>query len=144
MPILYRLRLGRLLGHQFLLLTHRGRASGRLHATALKVLAYDRDTEEAVVLSMYGPGAGWVRNIRAHPAIRVRIAGSSYVPRQRFLTPDEAFAEAVRSRERHPWQLRLFTSLLGWGDLASRPDLHAFVERKPFVAFAPVSTASHH
>jgi hypothetical protein len=38
---MYRLRLGKLFGHQFLLLSHRGKKSGRIYRTALKPLTYD-------------------------------------------------------------------------------------------------------
>jgi hypothetical protein len=42
--IAYRLGLGSVLGHQFLVLTHAGRSSGRVHHTVLKVLHYDPRT----------------------------------------------------------------------------------------------------
>ena len=46
MPLAYRMHLGRLFGHTFLNLTHRGRRSGRLYTTALKTVAWDRATGE--------------------------------------------------------------------------------------------------
>jgi len=39
------------LGHEFLLLTHVGRRSGRVHQTVLKVLRYDPETGESIVAS---------------------------------------------------------------------------------------------
>src|SRR5690348_16683113 len=47
--VLYRMGLGWMLGHQFLLLTHAGRKTGRVHETVLKVLRYDPRTGENVV-----------------------------------------------------------------------------------------------
>jgi hypothetical protein len=44
--LLYRVGLGGLLGHQFLLLTHACRRTGRVHETVLKVLHYDPATCE--------------------------------------------------------------------------------------------------
>src|SRR4051794_29005645 len=76
--LLYRLRLGGLLGHQFLLLTHVGRRTGRVHETVLKVLHYDPMTRESVVASAWGAQAHWYRNLRAHPALVVRTAGACY------------------------------------------------------------------
>ena len=93
MPIgLYRLGLGWLLGHQFLLLTHAGRRTGRVRQTALKVLRYDPETGESVVASAWGPTADWYRNVRARPALAVRTAHDRFVPEQRLLPPAEAFA----------------------------------------------------
>jgi hypothetical protein len=51
---LYRLGLGRLLGHRFLLLTHRGRRSGRVYQTALEVVRYEPSSREVVAASGWG------------------------------------------------------------------------------------------
>ncbi len=40
----YRLHLGWLLGHRFLLITHRGRRSGRLRQTGVMILHYDHNS----------------------------------------------------------------------------------------------------
>jgi deazaflavin-dependent oxidoreductase (nitroreductase family) len=137
MPVMYRLRLGRLFGHTFLLLSHRGRKSGRVYQTALKVLGFDRGTSEAIVVSVYGATTDWMRNIEASPAVLIQIGGRRFVPRQRFLTEDEAFAAAVAFRTRHPRQLRLFSLVLGWGSLATDTAVREFVRTRPFVAFTP-------
>jgi len=89
LPIyLYRLDLGWLLGHRFLLLVHRGRESGLLRETVLEVILYDPATRESVVLSAWGEKADWYRNIEAVPALEVRTGGQRYVPEQRFLAPE--------------------------------------------------------
>ncbi len=90
---LYRYRFGRLLGHRFLLLTHRGRKTGRVHQTVLEVIAYDSATRESIVLSGWGERADWYRNIEANPAMEIRIGRERYVPKQRFLSPEEVYAE---------------------------------------------------
>ena len=77
---LYRLHLGWLLGHRFLLLTHRGRVSGRIHTTMLEVVHYDRATCESVVIAGYGAAADWLRNIQASPALEVQVRGASMSP----------------------------------------------------------------
>src|SRR5579864_1968426 len=65
---LYHLGLGRIFGHQFLLLTHAGRRTGRVHETVLKVLHYDPLTKETIVASAWGEQTDWYRNIQAHGA----------------------------------------------------------------------------
>ena len=51
LPIyLYRLDLGWILGHRFLMLVHQGRRSGLLRETVLEVILYDPDTSQSVVL----------------------------------------------------------------------------------------------
>ena len=137
MPVMYRLRLGRLFGHTFLLLSHRGRKTGRVYQTALKVVGYDRATQEVTVISVYGATAAWMRNIEASPALLIQTGGKGYAPRQRLLTEDEAVTAAVQFRAQHPRQLRLFSLVMGWGSLASDAAVREFVRTRPFVAFAP-------
>ena len=65
---LYRWKCGWLLGHRFLLLNHTGRRTGLPRHTVLEVLEYREDGPEAVVMSAFGPGASWLRNIGPYPA----------------------------------------------------------------------------
>src|SRR5579864_2518256 len=88
--IVYRLGLGWMLGHQFLVLTHVGRRSGRVHQTVLKVLHYDRLTHECVVASAWGRGTDWYRNIEVRSALAVQTGNDWYVPDQRAVAADEA------------------------------------------------------
>ena len=90
--LLYRVGLGGLLGHQFLLLTHAGRRTGRVHETVLKVLHYDPVTRESIVASAWGTQTDWYRNLQARPALGVRTGGAWYVPDVRTVPLDEAFA----------------------------------------------------
>ena len=61
---LYRARLGRLLGHTFLVLTHIGRRTGTPHATAAMVLRHDPVTHESVILL----GVGSARRLGPQPS----------------------------------------------------------------------------
>ena len=134
---LYRLGLGRLRGHTFLLIAHRGRRSGARHETVAMALGWDPGTHEVVVCSAWGPDTEWMRNLRAHPALEIRIGRERYVPEQRFLSEDEAVAVAMEFGRRHPRRLRLFATILGWGDLRSEPAVRSLVRSRPFVSFRP-------
>ena len=134
---LYHRGWGRLLGHTFLLLVHEGRKTGEPHATVAMVLAYEPQIREAVICSVWGPNTDWIRNIRARPALRVKIGRESFAPEQRFLSEDESFSAAVAFRRRHPWRLRLFSRILGWGDLSGDAAVRDFVHGRPFVALRP-------
>ena len=134
---LYRRGWGRFLGHSFLVFVHAGRNTGTPHEATAMVLSFDKTTKEAVICSAWGPDADWVRNLNVRPALHVQIGRESFVPEQRFLTEDEAFAVAVEFRRQHPWRLRLISSVLGWGNLRSDPAVREFVRTRPFVAFSP-------
>lgn len=140
MPLaLYRRGWGWALGHTFLLLVHTGRRTGRRYETVAQVATYDPETREAVICAAWGPTTGWLRNIQARPGLEVRIGRDAFVPSQRFLSDDEAFAAAAEFRRRHPWRLRLIALILGWGDLRSDAALRDFVSTRPFVAPRPAA-----
>jgi deazaflavin-dependent oxidoreductase (nitroreductase family) len=134
---LYRNGWGWLLGHTFLLVTHKGRKTGKRRETVAMALTYDPDTREAVIFSAWGPNTEWMRNLRAHPALQIQIGRDTYVPEQHFLSEDEAVAVALEFRRRHPWRLRLFAVILSWGDLSTEPAMRDFVRSRPFVSFRP-------
>lgn len=134
---LYRLRLGRLLGHRFLMLIHRGRRTGRVHRTVVEVIRYDLDIQESIVISSRGDNADWYRNIQATPALEIRTGKDRYVPTQRFLTPDEAYAELADYERRHPFATRILLRTLGVEYDGFEADRRALTERFRLVAFRP-------
>lgn len=138
---LYRHGWGWMAGHTFLLIAHQGRKTGKRHETVVMTLGYDRQTGEVIVCSAWGRNTGWIRNLRAHPALQIQIGRRSYAPEQRFLSESESIV-VVREFERvHPWRLRVIAAILGWGDLTSEPAIREFVRTRSFVAFRPASTS---
>jgi deazaflavin-dependent oxidoreductase (nitroreductase family) len=138
LPIyLYRLNLGRLLGHRFLLLVHQGRRSGLLRETVLEVILYDPATRMSVVLSAWGEKADWYRNIEATPALEVRTGGERYVPEQRFLALEENHAVLADYGRRHPLAFRIFVRVFGY-PLSETEDMRReFTSSLRLVAFRP-------
>lgn len=139
---LYRLDLGRLLGHRFLLLVHQGRRSGLLRETVLEVLSYQQATKESVVLSAWGEQADWYRNVRSIPALEVRTGGERYVPEQRFLAPEENHTVICHYGQRHPLAFRVFARVFGYplgGTEAARREVARSLK---LVAFRPRDVVS--
>lgn len=110
--VVYRVRLGWMLGRRFLELTHRGRRSGRDYRTVLEVIAFAPDREESVVASAYGVGADWYRNLMAGGGVRVRTGRLDYTPEHRVLGAEEAQEVAAGFVDRHPWEARLVSRVL--------------------------------
>lgn len=143
LPIhLYRLDLGRLLGHRCLLLIHRGRKSGLLRETVLEVVRYDPARRESVVLSGWGEKADWYRNIRASPALEIRTGAERYVPEQRFLAPEENHAVIREYARRHPLAYRLFARLLSYPLDGTEGERRQFAKSLRLVAFRPGDEAN--
>ena len=85
----------------------------------------------------WGPNADWVRNLRAGPAISAQVGTESFTPEHRFLDADEAFEVVMSFRHNHPGRLRLFSLLLGWGNLNDDTVLRRFVSTHPLIALRP-------
>jgi deazaflavin-dependent oxidoreductase (nitroreductase family) len=136
----YRHGLGWLMGRRFMALSHVGRTSGIERKTVLEVAVYHPDTQEMIVASAFGPKADWCLNIRAKPAHLVQVGRVQYVPRQRFLEPDEARTVAEEFCGKHRVEARMaipmFVAMGGAkkGEFSDPVDLLASL---PMVAFKP-------
>lgn len=138
LPIfLYRRHLGWLLGHRFLLLTHRGRKSGIIRRTVLEVVRFDQATRESIVVSAWGTRADWYRNIQAAPALKIQTGTECYIPIQRVLTPAEAYEWLSVFEREHPIEARILPRVLGIPYDDSDAARHALVEAIKLVGFRP-------
>lgn len=138
---LYRLGLGFLLGHRFLLLTHRGRRTGTLYRTVVEVVRWDRTRHEAVVMSGWGRRSNWLRNVTAGGAVEVQVGRERFAPEVRVLDPDEAAAVFAdyerRNRVAAPIVRAVLSRLAGFRYDGSAEGRRRVVETLPLVGFRP-------
>ena len=142
---LYRLRLGFLLGHRFLVLVHRGRRTGRRRETPLEVLRYDPSRGEALVAAGWGRRTQWLHNVEAGLALEIRIGRERYLPDWRRLDDEEAM-RAIAWYERHgglPVGLvrRVISALAGWPYDGSPEARLRLARQLPVLAFRPAGDA---
>lgn len=138
---LYRHGWGWVLGHRFLQLTHTGRRSGRTYTTILEVIHYEPGSGEAMVMSGFGRGADWLRNIQANGRAEVSIGRTSFRATYRMVPVEEALAVFAdyerRNRFAAPIVRVVLSHLLGWRYDGSDPARRRAVEQLPSVAFRP-------
>ena len=135
---LYQAGLGGLLGHTFLLLTHRGRKSGRPYRTVLQVVRYDRATGTHVVAAAWGPTSDWFRNIQQTPQVIVRAGGRRVPARAEVLAPDAAARELRWYATHHPIRARgLGRRITGRPFRGAEADIARFATAIPLVALRP-------
>lgn len=111
--VMYRLRLGWLLGKRFMQITHVGRRSGRTYRTVLAVLKFDKKTNEIYAVSAW-KGSDWYYNIQSSPALQVETGFVHYVPVQRILSAEEITAAFMEYRKQHPIFSRMVCRIPGW------------------------------
>jgi deazaflavin-dependent oxidoreductase (nitroreductase family) len=138
---LYRWHCGWVLGHRFLLLTHIGRRSMRRHATVLEVMAYHASGPEMIVMSGWGHGAGWLRNIEATHSAEIAIGTRRFVATHRLLDADDAIRVVAdyerRNRFAAPVIRAVLSGLLGWRYDGTEEARRRLVTQLPLVAFRP-------
>lgn len=140
--LLYRVGLGRLLGHRFLLLTHTGRRTGERYRAVIEVVRYDAATGEAVVISGYGRASQWWRNVRAGGPAWVDFGRGARSARYRDVAPDEAIAILAAYERRYrgplrPLLRRVLSALAGFDYRGTDGDRRRVVEAMPMLALTP-------
>lgn len=134
--ILYRLRLGWLMGKRFMLLTHVGRRSGKVRRTILAVLRFDEQTREIYAVSAW-KGSDWYTNLQAAPARQVETGFVRYVPAQRTLSPEEITAAFLEYRRQRPIFSRIVCRIPGWKWDATEAEFLELARTLRGVAFRP-------
>jgi deazaflavin-dependent oxidoreductase (nitroreductase family) len=138
--IFYRGILARPLGGRFLLLTTRGRRTGRPRTCGLN---YALDGPTVYVLSGYGPATDWYRNLRADPHVLVRIGSRSWPAIATTVTePGERLRASALLRhsaleQGPPRVLRPLFARLGLDYDAEARSIEESAVGMPLVALAP-------
>jgi deazaflavin-dependent oxidoreductase (nitroreductase family) len=86
---LWRIGLGGLVGPYYLLLSTRGRTSGKWRHTPLDFSRH-KVTGEAVIMSGWGKASDWVKNINADPHVQAQIGRRIFAATAVPLSLDEA------------------------------------------------------
>lgn len=136
LPIwLYRLRLGRLLGDRFVMLSHLGRKSGRIRQTVLEVVAKPTP-RRYIVASGWGRQSDWYRNILHTPRVLLDTAHGRHEALAHQLDEAEA-AEALHEyARRYPQAFRqLSRMMVGESVSADVEGCRQLAGQIPLVAF---------
>jgi len=138
---LYRWKCGWLLGRRFLLLCHTGRRTGRRHQTVLEIMEYRKEGREAIVMSAFGEGANWLRNIKVSPEPKITIGRQQFVAVYRWLDVEEAATVVGRyeqcNRLAIPIIRLVLSRFLGWHYRGTDGDRRRLVAQLPVIAFRP-------
>lgn len=137
---LYRARLGVLAGHRLLYLAHRGRRTGARREVVVEVVRYEPGRPEAVVIAAWGKDPDWYRNLRAAPALEVRIGAQRWTrPEHRFLGGEEAHEVLLDYQRAHPRAWKRIAPVLGFPTDPADPRWPERAREVRAIAFTPCS-----
>jgi deazaflavin-dependent oxidoreductase (nitroreductase family) len=123
------------LGRRFLLLHHTGRRSGLARQTVLEVVGDRRGSP--IVVSGFGPGSDWVRNLALEPRVEVDWGGRHFPAYATVVAETEAVEVLARYRSRHPWAAKALGKALG---LSVADDPEAAAAALPVVRLEPIES----
>jgi deazaflavin-dependent oxidoreductase (nitroreductase family) len=137
---LYRVRLGFLFGHRLAYIAHRGRRTGKRREVVAEVVQHDPARPEIVVVAAWGRAPDWYLNLRAGPALEVRVAGRRWVrPVHRFLDGPETLHVLLAYQRRHPRSWRFLAPRLGFPAEPGDPAWPGVARTVHAIAFRPAS-----
>jgi deazaflavin-dependent oxidoreductase (nitroreductase family) len=135
--LLYRARLGWLLGGRFMLIEHTGRRSGRTRRTVVEVVEHVGSDGSYVVASGFGPEADWYRNLLAHPDASVQVGRYHGKVHAEPLTAAEGGRVLIRYAYKHRIAARQLCQFMGYEVDGSDSDYRAVGEHIPFLRLTP-------
>jgi deazaflavin-dependent oxidoreductase (nitroreductase family) len=129
----------RLLGVDWIVLTTRGRRTGRPHDVMLDVVGHDPAADTFFVQPADGRRADWVRNVTADARVLAEIHGRRFDARVVDVTGPEGAEVVLRFVRSHPWYARIVVWLVGYVDRLDVPDavLRARLATTPVFAIRP-------
>jgi len=134
--LLYRIKLGRLLGDRFLMLTHTGRKSGLPHQTVIEVVNHDKTTNTYYVVSGWGEKSDWYQNIRKTPQVTVNVRGRKFQTKAEFIPVEKAIEIVNTYTREHPIAFNELSGLFLGERMKEGSDAPERIARKmPMVAF---------
>lgn len=128
--VLYRLRLGWLLGKRFLLLTHVGRNSGLERGTVLEVLRQDPVTDRYIIASGWGEKSQWFRNVVENADVRYTVGVHEREGRAMRVSMEQGERELREYGRRHPRALRSLAKMMVGGEFKGTDDEYRALSRK--------------
>ncbi|MEP7289533.1 MAG: nitroreductase family deazaflavin-dependent oxidoreductase [Chloroflexota bacterium] len=138
--LLYRLKLGWLLGERFVLLNHLGRKTGQVHQTVVEIIGHNAAQDTYYIVSGWGYKANWYQNLLARPNITVQIGRHQRAIRAETLTPSAGVQVLLDYRKHHPLASRELSRLMGIDlSAASSEALQKIVQESlPIVVLRPL------
>jgi len=134
--ILYRLKLGWLLGDRFLMLTHTGRKSGLPRQAVIEVVKHDKETNTYYIASGWGEKSDWYQNIRKTPQVTVHSGGRKFQTTAEFIPVEKAIEIVSIYAREHPIAFNELSRLFLGERLKSDSNASERVAQKmPMVAF---------
>ena len=103
----------RLVGAQWMLITTKGRKTGKLRHTMVDVMDYDKASDTYYIEAAYGARADWYKNIQANPIFEAKVGRIKFNARAGALTTEGASEMLVQFYRSKPAYTRSVMAMAG-------------------------------
>ncbi|MBI5945297.1 MAG: nitroreductase family deazaflavin-dependent oxidoreductase [Chloroflexi bacterium] len=103
----------KMIGAQWMLITHIGRKSGKRYASMVDVMDYDKVTDTYYIEAAYGARADWYKNIQSSPVFEARVGRRKFKARAGALTTEGAGEMLVQFYRSKPAYTRSVMAMAG-------------------------------
>lgn len=135
--IMYAIGLGPLIGRTILLLTTKGRKTGKPRVTPLQ---YDLLDNCYYVGAARGLKTDWVQNIQANPEVEVRVAGDRFTADAEVVTNPARIADFMIHRyQKRPGFMRTILQVEGFTGELSHETFMAYATKRVLIILNPTT-----
>jgi deazaflavin-dependent oxidoreductase (nitroreductase family) len=103
----------RLVGAQWMLITTKGRKTGKPRDTMVDVMDYDKTSDTYYIEAAYGARADWYKNIQANPVFEAKVGRRKFKARAGALTTEGASEMLVQFYRSKPTYTRSVMAMAG-------------------------------
>lgn len=103
----------RLVGAQWMLITTKGRKTGKLRHTMVDVMDYDKISDTYYIEAAYGVRADWYKNIQINPVFEAQVGRRKFKARAGALTTEGASEMLVHFYRSKPAYTRSVMAMAG-------------------------------
>ena len=114
--LLHKIGLGgweRLIGAQWMLITTKGRKTGKPRVAMVDVMDYDKATDTYYIEAAYGAHADWYRNIQSNPIFEAQVRRRKFKARAGALSTEGAGDMLVQFYRNKPAYTRSVMAMAG-------------------------------
>ena len=126
LPLLLRLigvrRIDLLSPVEWIIVTTRGRRTGKPYSVVLDVVGRDAPGRRWYVQPANGRSSDWARNVAVNPLVEAELGSRRFSARVEDVSGREGAEIVLRFIRTHPWYARLVVWLGGYTDRMDRPD----------------------
>ncbi len=103
----------RLIGAQWMLITHIGRKSGKRYDSMVDVMDYDKATDTYYIEAAYGARADWYKNMQSNPVFEAQVGRRKFKARAGALSTEGASDMLVQFYRTKPAYTRSVMAMAG-------------------------------